>query len=418
MKIIVIGAGLIGMTSAWFLARSGHNVTVIDRAEAAGMETSYANASMLTASHSRPWNNPGVFRDLIRWFGRADAPILIRPTALPRYAFWGIKFIANSTPVRYRENCRRNHQLGVHSLDMMRLIRETDDIDYDRDTSGVLTIYRDEKSFDEAASHPLNAILNLDLDILDVQQLVQREPALEPVSTSLMGGIHHKTDESGNAHKFCQALQRILSARQVEFVFETEVTAFRGSKDRIDAVVTNQGELNANLYVLAAASYSPILSRKLGFSLPVKPAKGYSLTCPHDNHADSPNIPVIDDHLHAAIAPVGDILRVGGTAEFTGYNLDLSPERIDNLHRLLAAVYPNVAASLDPSSTVPWTGLRPMSADGVPIIGETPIQNLLVNTGHGQLGWTFAAASGRLIADIVNDEPSEIDPADYALAGR
>lgn len=418
MHIIVIGAGLIGVTSAWFLNRAGHEVTVIDRAEGPGMETSYANGAMLTASHSRPWNDPGVFTELVKWLGKEDAPMLIRPSAIPQYALWGLKFIRNSAPHRYRENCRRNHNLGVYSLEMMALIREHEDIEYDQASRGIITIYRDNEALDTAANHPLNTELNLDMQVLDTSELVRIQPSLEDVSQQLTGGIHYKNEEMGDAQMFCSELHRILAARGVNFEFDTRVTGFERDRSRITSVKTDKGERRADNYVIAAASYSPALTRQLGFNLPIKPAKGYSLTCPRGDWPDGPRIPVIDDKQHTAVVPLGERIRVTSTAEFTGYNLDLPGRRVDSLKRLLAAVYPQFAEKLQREEVTPWTGLRPMSADGVPVISKTPVENLYVNSGHGHLGWTFAAASGRLLSDIVSGEKPEISIDDYQLAGR
>lgn len=418
MHIIVIGAGLIGVTSAWFLHRAGHQVTVIDRAESAGMETSYANGSMLTASHSRPWNNPGVFMDLIKWLGKEDAPMLVRSKAIPEYTWWGLKFIRNSAPGRYRENCRRNHNLGVYSLRMMAFIREQENIQYHQASPGIITIYRDNKAWNAAANHPLNTQLNLDLNVLDVDELVSLQPSLEHVSKKLAGGIHYKNEETGDAQVFCNEMHRVLEARGVNFEFGTEVTGFRRSGRRITAVTTNMGEHAADSYVLATASESPRLTRRLGFDLPIKPVKGYSLTCERGTWPEGPRIPVIDDRQHAAIVPLGERIRVTSTAEFAGYDMDLPGHRVDNLLHLLADVYPEFTQKLSRQNVTAWAGLRPMSADGVPVISKTPVDNLYVNSGHGHLGWTFAAASGRLLSDLVSGQTSEIEIDDYRLAGR
>ncbi|MBD3647024.1 MAG: FAD-dependent oxidoreductase, partial [Pseudomonadales bacterium] len=359
-----------------------------------------------------------VCPDLMRGLGKEDAPMLIRPTALPQYFFWGIRFIHNSLPHRYRDNARRNHALGMYSLRMMQYLRENEDIAYDHAAHGVITIYRDQKAFEAAADDPLNETLSLDLDVLDVDALVSRQPALSDIADQLAGGIHHKTEETGNAHTFCQELHRILSTRGVDFEFGTEVNGFRQSGANIAGLHTTRGERRADAYVLAAASDSTKLSKELGLRLPVKPAKGYSLTCPRGDWPDGPHIPVIDDLLHACVVPVGDQIRVAGTAEFAGYNLDLSQGRIDNLKRMLSAVYPDYADALQPNDIVPWTGLRPMSASGVPIISDTPFENLFVNTGHGPLGWTFAAGSGRLMSDLVSGAPTEIAIEDYCLTRR
>jgi D-amino-acid dehydrogenase len=416
MRVLVIGSGLIGVATAYWLRRHGHDVTVLDREEGPGRETSFANGALLTPSMSEPWNSPGSWRVLLVSLGRSNAPMQLRMRALPGLVGWGIKFLRNSTPTTFRRNTLSNLRLALHSMSVLRALREETGIDYGCATRGTLRIFRDAAALDNA----FNAALQL-LDgaapvrRLSPKEVVTLEPGIAPIERKLAGALHYESDETGNAYRFCVELTERARQLGVEFFFRTEVTSIQLRSGAVNAVSSGERHFSADRYVVAAGSYSPLLLRQIGLDLPVRPVKGYSLTFNNDNQT-ALRIPILDDQLHAAVVPLDGNIRVAGTAEFTGYDRSPNPARIRNLVSLLKQVLPE--AHFDPQSGKPWCGLRPMSADGVPIIGATRIANLLVNTGHGPLGWTLAAGSGQLLADLVSGERPSIDPAPYSLRHR
>ncbi|MGB5211828.1 MAG: FAD-dependent oxidoreductase [Gammaproteobacteria bacterium] len=442
MHVIIVGAGLAGTATAWYLRQGGATVTVIERGDAAAMETSFANAGMLTPSMADPWNAPGTWRKLLRWIGREDAPMLLRPHALPSLIGWGLQFLWHSRTGSFHRNTVKNVRLALYSLAQLQQLREQTGIEYDAASTGTLRACRDQASLDRAAA--LAAFLaehGVAHRVLDRAGLVGVEPALAPIAGDLVGGIHYSRDESGDAHMFTRNLAQRAAEAGVRFVYRSEFTGvrmrggqlsgveYRCAERRLDGdtdpvlransgVEPEHGEtiLDGDAVVLAAGSFTPVLARRLGLSVPVRPVKGYSITAPVGDWASPPRIPVSDDHLHAAVTPLGDRIRVAGTAEFTGYDDTLSPSRVANLNHLLHALYPDYATRLQPSSVTPWCGFRPVSADGVPILGSTPLQGLYMNTGQGPLGWTMAAGCGRLLADVVLGQKPALDMNDYALA--
>jgi len=422
MKIIVIGSGLIGLSSAYFLKQRGHDVTVIDRQDGPGRETSFANGSLLTPSMPEPWNAPGCWRVLLSSLGRSDAPLQLRLKAIPGLAGWGITFLRNSAPAAFERNTLANLRLALYSLRVMRDFREHTSIDYGRAARGTLKVFRTADAMDRAltAAEQL-ATEGLSFRRLSKHETVEMEPALAPIADQLTGAIRYHADETGDAYRFCVAVAEHLWQRRVEFRFRTQVSSLEVQSGRVVALQCESGSgperLIADGYVIAAGSYSTPLVRPLGIRLAVRPAKGYSVTfdAPQTGADRMPSralkVPSVDDDMHAAVVPVGGAIRVAGTAEFAGFDLTLRPERVKNLTRLVQQILPG--AGLDPDTAKPWCGLRPMSADGVPIIGLTPISNLWVNTGHGHLGWTMAAGSGELLAGLMSEASPAIDPAPY-----
>lgn len=417
MRVLVVGAGLVGTCTAWYLRQHGAEVTVVERAEAAGMETSFANAGMLTPSMADPWNAPGTLAKLLSWLGREDAPMLLRLRAIPSLARWGMEFLANSREAPFRSNTRKNVVLANYSLGLLRSLRADLDLEYDQGSGGTLRACRDQASLDRATE--LGGLLKthgVDYQVLDRDGVIRVEPALGAVAEKLVGGIHYSGDESGDAHLFCQELGKASAMAGVEFRFGVEVIDISLSDDKLIIESSGAEKRDADAVVLAAGSFTASLARKLDLRVPVRPVKGYSITVPRGDWPDGPRIPVADDHLHTAVTPLGDRIRVAGTAEFAGHDATLRPARIENLYSLLDAVYPEFASRLDRRSAKPWCGFRPMSADGVPILGSTQVPGVFLNTGQGHLGWTMAAGSGKAVADSVVGVPAEIDVGDYALA--
>ena len=414
MKIIVIGSGLLGVTSAYFLAKDGHEVTVFDRNDEVARSTSYANAGMLTPSMADPWNAPGVLGQLLRYLGREDAPLLLRLSALPGMVGWGLAFLANSRPEKFKANMRANLQLSIYSLAVMRELRETLGLSYDQITRGTLKIFRDEKAL-AAATRRFDALARMGLQVrtLGRNEVVALEPALADVRDTIVGGIHCPQDESGDARRFTQELAQKARDAGVKFGFGAAVTGFERDGQRISAVMSGQQRHTADAFVVAAGSWSALLLKYLGISLPIRPVKGYSITVHMDAWTTPPQLPVVDDALHIAATPMGNRLRVAGTAEFAGYDNKLTPSRVENLFDLLLSTFPSFKPHLDRQQSSPWTGFRPVSSDGVPWIGRLKFENLYANTGHGHLGWTLAAGSSRLLADLIRGGRGDVDHAPY-----
>ncbi len=416
MRVVVVGAGLLGLTSAYYLRGHGLDVTVIERQSGAGLETSFANGGMLHASQANPWNEPGVFMAALRMLGREDAALLVRLKALPGLMRWGASFIRESNPARYRLNFEKNARLARYSLAQMAALRATLGTDYDFVKLGTIKLFR--TAAEVVAAERLGVQLRdwgIAYQVIDPAAAVALEPALAPIAPRLAGGLYFPDDEAGDAYRFCGLLKTYLEDRGVGFHFDTSVHGFHLNGSRINAVKTSQGDHEGEVILIAAGSYTPRLTRQLGLDVPVAPVKGYSLTVPLNGWQAPPRVPVIDDHLHAAVCPLGDRLRIAGTAEFAGYDLALTASRIDNLFRLVTSLYPGFAPHLDRNLALPWTGLRPMSSDGVGIMGRTRILGLYLNTGHGPLGWTMAAGAGRLVADEIAGAIPELALAPYHL---
>jgi D-amino-acid dehydrogenase len=364
---------------------------------------------------SEPWNSPGVLWSLLRWLGRADAPLLIRPRALPQYAGWMTRFVRASTPARYHASTLSNLRLGLLSVQLQRRLRRELGLEYDAGTRGSLKLFRDARQLE--AAHGASVIAaqhGLESRRLSAAATVALEPALAAIESKLVGSLYFPGDESGDARAFCEQLAGSLAARGVAFHYGLQATGWDMSDSRIAAVRTASGTLDADVYVVAAGAQSAALVKPLGLALPVQPVKGYSLSIPLRDWSPVPELGIVDDSLHAAATPIGRVLRVAGTAEFAGFDRTVDEARIENLRRLVDGVYPAASRAARAPAAIAWAGLRPMSPDGVPVIGRSPIGNLYVNAGHGHLGWTLAAASGSLLADIVLSNPSAMDERDYS----
>ena len=416
VKAIILGSGLIGITTAYFLSRRGWEVTVLDRQDGPGLETSFANGSLLSPSQPEPWNAPGSWRVLLASIGRSDSPLKLRLRALPHLGRWGVEFLRNSSPETYERNSVKNLKLALHSLEVLRSIRQETGIEYGCALHGSLRVIRDPATLERALEwgKKLLAAGGSTFRSLTPDEIVVMEPALAPIGGQLAGGIHYPADETGNAYKFCAGLAEHAGRSGVEFRFRTPVSSLEVRQGRVTAVLSGQTRFAADRYIVAAGSYSPLLLKQLGLDLPIRPAKGYSLT--FENHRLDPpcRLPICDDDFHAVVTPLEGAVRVAGTAEFTGYDLSLTESRIQNLVTLVKQVLP--AGGFERAQAKPWCGLRPMTVDGVPIIGPTPIDNLWLNTGHGHLGWTMAAGSGQLLSDLLTGGSPRVNSGEYALS--
>ncbi len=417
MRVLILGSGLAGITAAYYLSQHGCDVVVVDRAAGPARETSYANGSMITPSLADPWNAPGVLRELTRSLGREDAPMLLRARALPSLIGWGAAFIRNSASKHFQRNYLRNVSLVHYSQWMMRDLLEAHPLQFDHVYDGTMKVFRDAAAFDHGVkiAHWLKQA-GIEHRALDPAGVLEIEPALQPVIDQIVGGIGYPGDETGNARMFCEGLQRVCEDARVRFRYsERVVEIVRARSGAVDGMRTAKETLQADVYLLAAGSFSALWAKQLGFKLPVRPAKGYSISVPMNAWAQRPRVPIVDDSLHAALVPVGNVLRVAGTAEFAGYDVSLNPKRIDNLVDLFSRVYPQLAEQSKQPNVQPWCGLRPLTPDGMPIVGRSPIENLFVNTGHGPLGWSMACGSAKAIADIIAGVPTGIDMSAFAL---
>ncbi|MCZ6869668.1 MAG: D-amino acid dehydrogenase [Gammaproteobacteria bacterium] len=415
MKNLIVGGGLLGLCTAHALVSRGEEVMLLERQKDAGDETSFANGGMLTPSMADPWNSPGVGWHVLRSIGDDSAPMLVRPQAFPSLISWGIEFLRHSVRSRYERATRASYALATYSLDETRKLRESLGLEYAVGTRGTMKVFRDQKTM--RAPLALARMLEqqgMSYRVLDRAQVLEVEPQLEPIADELVGGLHFTGDESGDAHLFCRALAEDVGTRGANLRFGVEVKRLIANNGKVSGVETKEGGFTAERVIVAAGSYSTPLLKAVGLHLPVRPAKGYSITIDGSElDCDLPTIPVVDQGLHAAVTPLGQRIRVAGTAEFTGFDTQIRLARIQNLLALLEGLYPEIAVRMNRERIDPWAGLRPMSADGLPFIGSAHLQGLYLNTGHGALGWSQAMGSGKLLADLICGESPEIDSAPY-----
>src|SRR5690554_435199 len=411
MHVLVLGAGVVGVTSAWYLHQQGHQVTVIDRQRQSGLETSYANGGQISVSHAEPWANPSAPIKVMKWLFQPDAPLLFRPRLDPYQWRWALSFLTQCTSAKAAHNIRQMVNLGTYSRDCLQALRRDVGIEYDHLEKGILHFYTNPAEFD-AAMEPARIMreLGCDRQVIDAEQAVQIEPALQPVRHRIAGATYTADDESGDARAFTQALAKRCEEAGVTFVYGTEVLDFDRAGDRILGVqVVNEGEhqiLRADSYVLSLGSFSAILARKLGLFLNIYPAKGYSITVPVKNPDAAFNVSLTDDEYKLVYSRLGDRIRVAGTAELNGYTWDLNYTRCRAIVRRSAELMPE-AAYWDKSEF--WAGLRPATPSNVPYIGKSHFTNLYLNTGHGTLGWTHSCGSAAALADIVAGRKPEVD---------
>ena len=418
MKIIIIGAGVQGLATAWYLHRYGADVTILERHQGPGLDCSFANGGGLHAGLPEPWNAPGIHKVLLQSLGRQDSPILLRLRAIPGMLSWGLRFIRASRREAFIENVRRNCALANCSLTLLREIREQTGIEYRHAANGTLLLFRNQQALDAHIKHAgfLRDECAVANTALERTELLALEPALQPIGEQLVGGIHFPGDETGDCHIFCRELAAILAHNGVSFRYDASVTRIARNGSAFALRLDSGERLSTDTLVIAAGAYSPKLLRPLGIRVPVYPAKGYSLSIAMDGWANRPRHLLSDMDLHAGANPLaGEVLRVAGTAEFTGYDASIPVARVQNLLRLTEAMFPEFARLMDRDALNPWTGFRPMSSDGVPILGATALPGLYLNTGQGHLGWTLAAASGRLVADAITGKAAALDGAPYSI---
>ncbi len=402
MNVIVLGAGAVGVATAYWLHQRGHRVTVFERREAAALETSFGNGAVIHASEVEPWAQPGMPWKVLKWLGREDAPLLLRLRALPHMWRWGLAFARNCTPERFAANSLANLRLALLSLECLQTIRKQTGIEYDCATRGVLTIYRDQAAFDDARRRcDVLAREGLTYRAVTPAECADLEPALGATATSLVGALYFEKDEVGDCHKFTQGLARHLAAQGVQFRYGETITGLTRDGARVTQVRTGAGSHSGDAVVVALGSFTPPMLRSLGLRLPIYPVKGVSVTLPGSLWPARVRMPIIDDSRLFGIIPIGDRVRVAGSAEIDRYDATPSPRRAQAILDNVMRTFPDFAAAYRPEAAQVWAGLRPVTPPGVACMGRTPFSNLLVNAGHGHLGWTMACGAGRVVADIV-----------------
>ena len=407
MKVLVLGGGVIGVTSAWYLCEAGHEVTVVDRQPQAGLETSHANGGQVSWGAGTPWAAPGIPLKALKWMLRPHSPLALRPRLDTAMWSWLFRMLANCTAARYAVNKERLLRLSRYSHECLAALRSETGIRYDARLTGVLELFRTGRELQAAENDAaMLGKLGIECRLLDRAGCVAQEPALRAAQDKIRGGLHFPRDESGDCFQFTQALAKLAGTKGVAFSLGTRIERLETHGDRLACVITDKGEMTADAYVMACGSYSPLLLRPLGLRLPVYPVKGYSVTLPLSDTAMAPGGSVTDATYKVVITRLGDRLRGAGTAELAGYDLSLRPARLATISHVLADLFPGAG---NPTQAQHWCGLRPMTPDNPPVLGATPCKNLFLNTGHGTLGWTTACGSGKILADIISNRETEID---------
>ncbi len=414
MKVLILGSGVIGTAVAYYLGRAGHEVTVLDRQPGPALETSFGNAGEVSPGYSAPWAGPGVPLKAIKWMLMQHSPLVIKPVLDPAMWRWGLSMLRNCTEARYELNKGRMVRLAEYSRDCMKQLRADTGIQYDERMLGTLQLFRTQAQLDGA--HKDIEVLKasgVPYQVLDREGCVQYEPALAGVKDKFVGGLRLPGDETGDCFKFTNALSRLAEAAGVTFRFGVTVQAIERDAKGITGVRTDAGTFAADTYVVALGSYSPMLLKPLGIKAPVYPVKGFSITVPITDAGGAPESTVMDETFKVAVTRLGDRIRVGGTAQLSGFDLALDQGRRDTLEHVVTDLFPRGGNVADASF---WTGLRPMTPDGTPLIGATHIPNLMLSTGHGTLGWTMAAGTGRVMADLIAGRAPEIDMEGLTVA--
>lgn len=413
MKIVVLGSGVIGVTSAWYLAKAGHEVTVIDRQPEAALETSFANAGEISPGYSSPWAAPGIPLKALKWMFMEHAPLIIQPRPDPEKIRWMMQMLGNCTTRAYATNKARMVRLAEYSRDCLTDLRHDTGIAFDQRQQGTLQLFRTQRQMD-AAGKDIEVLRQggVPFEVLDVAGCLAAEPGLRDAGAKIVGGLRLPKDETGDCFKFTQGLAVKAAALGVRFRHGVAIERLNLSAGRIFSVSTSAGEITADAFVVAMGSYSPWMVAPLGLKLPVYPVKGYSITVPIVDAERAPVSTVMDETHKIAITRLGNRIRVGGMAEIAGFDLSLKDKR---KRTLVHSVEDLFGGAGDQSNATFWAGLRPMTPDGTPVVGRTPVSNLFLNTGHGTLGWTMAAGSGRVLSDIISGRTTEIESADLGI---
>ncbi len=413
MKVIVLGAGVVGVTSAYQLARAGHEVTVVDRQEGPALETSFANAGEVSFGYCSPWAAPGIPLKAMKWLFMEHAPLILRPKMDTAMLSWMAQMLRNCTSQRYALNKSRMLRIADYARVSLAEVRNETGIAYDERMQGTLQLFRTQQQLD-ASAKDVKALAadGVPYEVLDPEGCIRVEPALRHVREKIVGGLLTPKDETGDCFKFTNALALKAAELGVTFVYGTNIKALDVEGGTVRGVVTDRETLRADAVVVALGSYSPLLVKQFDIKLPVYPVKGYSLTIPIVDTSRAPESTVMDETYKIAITRLGDRIRVGGMAEISGYTNDLGQKRRATLEHSVTDLFPGG----DIGKADFWSGLRPMTPDGTPVIGPTKVKGLFLNTGHGTLGWTMSCGSAKLISDLVSGRKPEIDATDLAVS--
>jgi len=404
VKILVLGAGVVGVASAWYLAAAGHEVTVIERRNAAGLETSFANGGQIAAGHAEPWAKPEVVPKILRWLGREDAPLLFRPRASWAQWAWGAQFLYECLPGRFERHSRTLASLAGYSRECLRALRAELGLRYDHLERGILQFATHQRDL-EAMSRHAEATRQ---QIKSASECLAVEPALRYSNDPVVGGIYNPDDESGDAWRFTQELARIAASRGVAFRFDADIEAIEAESDSVRGIrLKGAPSATADAYVVSLGSYSPLLLAALRVRIPVYPLKGYSITLPLGpaEQGAAPTVSLTDEAFKIVISRLGNRLRAAGTAELNGYDTTLNSARCAAIARRIRDLFPALGSV---TTVETWTGLRPATPNNVPVIGKTRFRNLYLNTGHGTLGWTLACGSGSVLADLISGRRPQV----------
>ncbi|GAC1527502.1 MAG: D-amino acid dehydrogenase [Collimonas sp.] len=421
MKVLVLGSGIVGTASAWFLNKAGHEVTVLERQPGAAQETSFANGCQISVSHAEPWANPRTVLKVLKWLGREDAPLLVRLHPDLLQWKWCLRFLRECTPGRVADNIRQIVSIAEYSRQTLHAVRAETGLDYDCLTRGILHFYTDQREFDKSlAAAALMRELGCPRNPVSTDEIVALEPALAGIRDKIVGGDFTSTDESGDVYKFTGGLATKAAEAGVQFCFNTTVTRLLSESSGAGTQITGVEVIDANgrhrtlqadAFVVALGSFSVPLLKPLGIELMIYPGKGYSATYRILDAQAAPTVSLTDDSHKLVLSRLGDRLRVAGTCELSGYTRELNAARCDAITRRVRVLFPDACDYDNPTY---WAGLRPLTPSNVPYIGKTKFANLFLNTGHGTLGWTMGCGSGRAIADIVSGRQPEVD---FAFTG-
>ena len=415
MRIIILGSGIIGLATAWFAAKEGHEVIVIDRQPGPAQETSFANGCQISVSYAEPWASPSALVKMAKWLGKEDAPLLFRPQLRLNQWIWGMYFLRECLPGRVEYNVRHLVGLCAYSRDVLRTLRHETGIQYDELEKGILNFYTSEQ--DLAGAEKIASVmreLGCDRQVISKERVLELEPAMQPSAEHIVGGDFTSDDETGDIYLFSLRLAEKASSLGVQFKFNHQVTRLLPGASKYDAiagveVIDDKGvhaTLTAQAYVVAMGSYTPLIVKPLGIYLPIYPVKGYSATLQVTNPALTPTVSISDSAYKMVFTRIGNRLRIAGTAELSGYNRILNPVRCQALTQRAKSLFPGACDFDHPQY---WTGLRPTTPSNIPFIGQTRIPNLYLNSGHGTLGWTMGPGSGKALADILSGRAPDID---------
>lgn len=409
MKILILGSGVIGVTTAYFLSKRGHDVTVIDREPESARECSFANGGQLSYTHAEPWANPKSLKKAIQWIGKKDAPLMFRFRADYHMWRWACKFLWNCRKKATLKNTETMLRLGLYSREIMHRLQDELHLDYHYTQCGILHFFTDQYALDCATRQAeFQKDRGAPYELLTKEQCLEKEPALKARAHELVGGIYDCLDESGDVFMFTKALaerDKKKTGESVTFQYDTTITGLRVEGNRIAAVQTDKGDMEADVIVMSLGAYSPVFLRKIGIDVPIYPMKGYSISVPMEGYDGAPNVSITDQKDKIVYSRLGNVFRVAGTAEFAGYDHSVNPYRIQLLKEAVRKNFPDAG---DIDNATEWACLRPSTPDGPPILGRCRYENLILNTGHGTLGWTQSAGSARIVADIIEGKTPEI----------